>query len=104
MCDTVYYHRYYPTVFDPINNPWYQGNQCPFARTNPITWPPTIGTFTTAIKPNPTEGTYGTCTQGCQVGTFPVTRQDKCECADIYGNVGTDPNKLVRTADWFPIH
>lgn len=97
MCDTVYYHKYYPTKFNDINVPWYPNNQCPFARTEPITWPHVIGTFMQSIPTNPNVGTYGSCKMNengkvtqddCQVGMHPVEYNKKgCQCADIYGNV-----------------
>lgn len=64
--NTTYFHKYYPTVFDGINVPWYKPNNCPFAHMNPIEpnpfFPPNIGTPLHPYKTKTAEP--GTCGWG----------------------------------------
>jgi hypothetical protein len=66
MCDNLYFHRYYPTRYDTINNPWYPENVCPFSILKPTSlptiYPPFDRTSLKPIKPFsycPISGVYG---------------------------------------------
>ena len=106
MCDNLYYHRYYPTRYDTINNPWYPGNICPFSNLNPTSsptiFPPFNGTSINPIKPfsySSITGVYGypssnTSQQkmNCNWG-FQDNSKNK-SCCDVYGDCGIGNKKI----------
>ena len=59
ICNILYHHKYSPTIFDAINNPWFKPNSCPFANmppTNPpITFqhPNTLGSWLIPFNTQP---------------------------------------------------
>ena len=75
MCDTVYYHKYYPVRYDLPNAPGYFKNpeDHPYMRIDPYPWPLAIGT-----------PLYNQSQTQCQGGyTFQTSTH---QCCDIWNN------------------